>query len=88
MTRGPRTVLALVAAILTLPATRAWDQCSMCQSVVSQSPEAQAAAAQLNLAILVMFSAPYLLLASFVLLVFPEPVKHFLLRAVGRPPSR
>jgi hypothetical protein len=74
--------------MLVLPATRAWDQCSMCQSVVSQSPEAQAAAAQLNLAILVLFVAPYLLLASFAFLLFPDPVKHFVLRALGRLPSR
>jgi hypothetical protein len=87
MTRRRLALPALFVA-LVLVGSRVAAQCSMCQSVISQSPEAQAAAAQLNLAILVMFSAPYLLLASFVLLVFPEPIKHFLLRAVGRPPSR
>ncbi len=60
----------------------------MCQSVVSQSPEAQAAAAQLNLAILVMFFAPYLVFASLAALVFREPLMQFLFRAVGRPLSR
>ena len=60
----------------------------MCQSVVSQSPEAQAAAAHLNLAILVLFFAPYLLLASFAVLLFPGPAKNLLFRSLGRPSAR
>jgi hypothetical protein len=45
-------------------------QCSMCQQVVAQSPEAQKMGAQLNHAILLMFFAPYLLFTSFMLFVF------------------
>jgi len=88
MIRRAGTVLALVAAILTMPATSAWNQCSMCQQVVTQSPEAQATAQQLNLAILLMFFAPYAVLASLAFIVFPEPFKHLLLRVTGRHPSR
>jgi hypothetical protein len=84
MTRRAGTVLAFVAAMLAVPATRAWTQCSMCQSVVTQSPEALSAAGQLNLAILVMFFAPYVVLASLAFIVFPEPFKHLLLRVTGR----
>jgi hypothetical protein len=88
MTRRAGTVLAFVAAMLTVAATRAWTQCSMCQSVVTQSPEAQSAAQQLNLAILLMFFAPYVVLVSLAFIVFPEPFKHFLLRVTGRTPQR
>ena len=49
-------------------------QCAMCQSVVAQSPEAQAAARQLNLAILVLFSAPYLVVAGLAFLMFRKPI--------------
>src|SRR5262245_9769671 len=88
MTRRAGTLLALVATMLVVPATRVWAQCSMCQQVVTQSPEAQSAAQQLNLAILLMFFAPYVVLASLAFIVFPEPVKHLLLRLTGRTPSR
>lgn len=82
-----RIAFSVLLAGLALAGTRAAAQCSMCQSVVAQSPEAQAAAAQLNLAILVMFFAPYLVFASLAALLFREPLKHFLVRAAGRPPS-
>ncbi len=85
--RHPLALAALLAG-LGLAASRAGAQCSMCQSVVSQSPEAQAAAAQLNLAILVMFLAPYLVLGSLALLVFHEPLTRFVSRVAGRPLSR
>jgi L-asparagine transporter-like permease len=84
MRRRTGTLFALVATMLAALATRAWTQCAMCQSVVSQSPEARSAAEQLNLAILVMFFAPYVVLASLAFIVFPEPFKHFLLRVTGR----
>jgi hypothetical protein len=80
--------LAALAVPLALAASRAAAQCSMCQQVVTQSPEVQATAQQLNLAILLMFFAPYVVLASLAFIVFPEPVKHFLLRVTGRTPSR
>jgi hypothetical protein len=80
--------LLALAGSLALAASRAAAQCSMCQSVVTQSPEAQSAAQQLNLAILLMFFAPYVVLASLAFIVFPEPFKHFLLRVTGRTPPR
>jgi len=86
MTR--RLALAPLAASLALVAREAAAQCSMCQQVVTQSPEAQATAQQLNLAILLMFFAPYVVLASLAFIVFPEPFKHLLLRITGRHPSR
>jgi hypothetical protein len=51
------TLLALAEPVLA--------QCSMCKSVVAQSPEGQAIAGELNKAILVMFAAPYLVFGSF-----------------------
>lgn len=86
MTRGRRFAVPALTAALALVGSRAGAQCAMCQSVVAQSPEAQAAAAQLNLAILVMFAAPYLIVGSFAVLIFREPLKHFLLRVTGLGP--
>jgi len=73
------SVLALLGA-----AAPVWAQCAMCQSVVAQSPEAQAAARQLNLAILVMFVAPYLVVAGLAFLFFREPIHRFLRRRIVR----
>ncbi len=88
MILGRRTLRALVAAVLALAGTRAWAQCSMCQSVVSQSPEAQAAAAELNRAILVLFVAPYLVFAALLLLFFREPLARLFFRVAGHPLPR
>jgi hypothetical protein len=60
----------------------------MCQSVVSQSPEAQAAAAELNRAILVLFAAPYVVFATLLFLFFREPLSRFLARVAGHPLPR
>lgn len=87
MSRARRLAVPALLAGLALAGSRAGAQCAMCQSVVSQSPEAQAAAAQLNLAILVMFFAPYLVFASLALVFYREPLKHFFLRLAGRPVS-
>ena len=53
------------SCLLWLAAAPALAQCSMCQSVVAQSPEGQAMAGELNKAILLMFVAPYLVFGSF-----------------------
>jgi hypothetical protein len=54
----------LVTVLLGLP-DPVLAQCSMCRSVVAQSPEAQRIAGELNKAILLMFAAPYLVFGSF-----------------------
>ena len=82
---------ALALALLVAAATPLSAQCAMCQSVVAQSPEAQSAAEQLNLAILVLFFAPYLVVAGFAALIFREPLGRLLrkrLRALPLPRLR
>ena len=86
MTNARRFAGPALLAAFSLAGSRAGAQCAMCQSVVAQSPEAQAAAGQLNLAILVMFVAPYLVVASFAVLVFRDVLKDFLFRVTGRLP--
>ena len=69
-------LLALCGLVLLGPPALA--QCSMCQQVVSQSPEARRIGAELNRAILVMFFAPYLIFTSFALVLFRAPLgRHF-----------
>jgi hypothetical protein len=65
-------VLALAALLGFLPPVFA--QCSMCQQVVAQSPEAQKMSADLNRAILLMFVAPYVVFSSFALAFFRVPL--------------
>jgi hypothetical protein len=82
---GRAAVAAALAFLVLLGAAgplRA--QCAMCQSVVAQSPEAQFAARQLNLAILVLFFAPYILIAGFAFLMFREPIVHRLRSRIAR----
>jgi hypothetical protein len=78
--RGPRAALWLVlgAAFLLAAAGPALAQCSMCRSVLQQSPEGQRLSEQLNLAILVMFFAPYLVFGSFLVMVFRSRIGGFL----------
>jgi hypothetical protein len=82
--QGRRLVLAglLVLSCLAVFAPPALAQCSMCQQVVSQSPEARRAGAELNRAILVMFMAPYLVFASFALVLFRAPIGRHIRRVV------
>jgi len=65
--------LVVVSLALGLPAPAA-AQCSMCQQVVAQSPEAQRFGAELNRAILVLMAAPYLLFSSFALVLFRDRI--------------
>ena len=64
----------LVLSCLALFGPPALAQCSMCQQVVSQSPEARRIGAELNRAILLMFVAPYLIFTSFALVLFRDPI--------------
>jgi hypothetical protein len=82
--RGTRLLfLGLVAvSCLAVFGPPALAQCSMCQQVVSQSPEARRIGAELNRAILLMFVAPYLIFTSFALVIFRAPVGRQVRRVV------
>jgi hypothetical protein len=54
----------LVALAFCLFAEPVLAQCSMCRSVLAQSPEGRRVAGELNKAILLLFVAPYLVLGS------------------------
>lgn len=71
----PHLILGLVALgflLALVPSVSA--QCSMCQQVVAQSPEARKMSADLNRAILLMFLAPYLVFTSFAVAFFRVPL--------------
>jgi len=67
-----RRSTALLALLVLLFATAepVLAQCSMCRSVIAQSPEGQRIAGELNKAILLMFLAPYLIFGSFAAWLF------------------
>ncbi len=73
---GRRVVFVsfLVLSGFAVLATPTLAQCSMCRQVIAQSPEAQRMGAELNRAILLMFLAPYLVFASFALVLFRAPI--------------
>lgn len=73
--------LGLLAMGLLLPGP-AFAQCAMCKTVVLQSPEGQAMSGQLNLAILVMVCAPYLVFGAIAAVFFRGPLTAFALRIV------
>jgi hypothetical protein len=73
-------VLALAGLLMLAPPVLA--QCSMCQQVVAQSPEAQRMGSELNRAILLMFVAPYLVFTSFALAFFRAPIGRRIRRLV------
>lgn len=74
--------LLVVVALLGLAAAPVAAQCSMCRSVLTQSPEGRRVSEQLNNAILVMLAAPYLVFGSFVLVLFRARVLRQLVRVV------
>ena len=82
--RAQRVLLTglVVMSCLAAFGPPALAQCSMCRQVVSQSPEGQRIAAELNRAILVMFVAPYLVFTSFVLVFFRAAIGQRLRRVV------
>jgi len=76
---------ALGLALAALHDQSAQAQCSMCQQVVSQSPEARRMGAELNRAILVMVAAPYLVFSSFAVAAFRPRIARWLRdRRAGR----
>ena len=76
-----RAALGLVVlAVLLAAAGPAAAQCAMCRSVLQQSAEGQRLSEHLNLAILVMFFAPYLVFGSFVVVMFRGRIGGLLVR--------
>ena len=55
--------LALLLALLALPGAPAFAQCAMCKTALTGSSEGRHMAHQLNLAILMMVFAPYVITA-------------------------
>jgi hypothetical protein len=72
-------VFLLALLVLAEPA---FAQCSMCKSVLAQSPEGQAMAGELNKAILVMFVAPYVVFGSFTAYFFRGRIGDVVRRAL------
>lgn len=72
--RGPAArglALGLLAlGVLVLAGDPAAAQCSICKTVLTQSPEGRQIGATFNTAILVMLVAPYLVFGSLVVIVF------------------
>jgi hypothetical protein len=60
----------LLLLLLGSSAPPAVAQCSMCKSVVAQSPEGRQLAGELNKAILLMLASPYLIFGSCLAVVF------------------
>ncbi len=81
MRRGWPTasLLLLLAAALAL-AEPALAQCSMCRSVIAQSPEGRRLSEHLNSAILVLFLAPYLVFGSVAAVFFRARIFRYLSR--------
>jgi hypothetical protein len=85
MSAGARRLVftgLLVVSCLSVLATPALAQCSMCRQVVSTSPEAQRMSAELNRAILLLFVAPYLVFTTIALALFRAPIGRQVRRVV------
>ena len=80
---GRGVVLLALVVLLGAAASPALAQCSMCRSVIAQSPEGQRIAGELNKAILVMFLAPYLIFGSFAAFIFRSRIGGALKRLLG-----
>jgi len=76
-----RAAAALVVlAVVLAAAGPAAAQCAMCRSVLQQSAEGQRLSEHLNVAILVMFFAPYLVFGSFLVLMFRGRISGLVVR--------
>ena len=64
----------LVLLALVLVGGPAFAQCSICKTVLTQSPEGRQMSSSFNSAILVLLFAPYLVLGSFALVLFRVPL--------------
>jgi hypothetical protein len=71
--------LALLAVIVAAAGPAA-AQCAMCRSVLQQSAEGQRLSEHLNVAILVMFFAPYLVFGSFLVVIFRGRISGLVVR--------
>jgi hypothetical protein len=60
----------LVLVVLMLAGGPAVAQCSICKTVLTQSPEGRQIGATVNTAILVMLLAPYLVFGSLAVILF------------------
>jgi predicted Co/Zn/Cd cation transporter (cation efflux family) len=68
---GPSARAAAATALLSLLAVEvSFAQCSMCNMTIAQSVEGRAMSEKLNLAILVMFVAPYLVFGTIAAVLF------------------
>lgn len=91
MTRGRLRVLGsalVLGALLVLAPGQASAQCSMCQQVVSQSPEVRKAGMELNLAILVLFAAPYLVFSTLAVVLLRPQIERYLRKHFSRASRR
>ncbi|MBI3932345.1 MAG: hypothetical protein HY317_02940 [Acidobacteria bacterium] len=77
-------LLALVG-LAAVPAAEA--QCAMCKAALTSSDEGREVAATLNRAILVMLVGPYLIVGTFVLLIFRRRIGAVAARWAERLPG-
>lgn len=77
-----RRLAVALAVVLLASAEPALAQCSMCRSVVAQSPEGQQLASHLNAAILILVCAPYLVFGSVAAALFRARIGRYLPRLV------
>ena len=71
---------ALAGGLILSPAALA--QCAMCKATVTQSPEGREMSEKLNMAILVMFFAPYLVFGTLVTVLFRARIAPFVTRVL------
>jgi hypothetical protein len=76
----------LLALALGAAGQPALAQCAMCRSTLDSSAEGAALQGPLNRAILVLLAAPYLVMGSFLLLVWRERAGRRL--SAAPPPAR
>ena len=75
MTRRAWAVAVLAVGLLALAAAPpAFAQCAMCKTAVTGSPEGQHLAHQLNLAILMMVAAPYVIASTVAGVLFRRQI--------------
>jgi hypothetical protein len=75
--RRPPLALGLVTlGILILAGAPVLAQCSLCKTVLTQSPEGRQLSETFNFAILVMVFAPYLVFGSLALILFRSRIRR------------
>jgi hypothetical protein len=76
MRRPPLALGILTLGLLLLVGGPVLAQCSLCKTVLTQSPEGRQLSETFNLAILVMVFAPYLVFGSLALILFRGPIRR------------